>query len=259
MTDYRIWPATNGPSTDAADNSAYSMGAEFYVTDTAWIKAIHYYRGTTSVTPVVTGGIFTVIGSGLVSGTTVTFSNPGVSTGWLTGTLATPVELTPGNHYKAVVEYPNNYTATGNYWSVGAGVGGLTNGLLVAPDAGQATGGGQDTFKSSATLDYPDQTFNGGNYWVDLTVTDTEPVAEVTSHMDVQGELNRLAHTFGLGEAGAANVYAGTADLETVGALNVKAGVTNPLNYTDLQGAANALAGTTGLGTPEALSRIPTP
>ena len=41
--------------------------------------------------------------------------------------------------------------------------------------------------------------------------------------LDVQGELNRLAGTSGLGESRAANVYAGTTGLETVGALNTKA------------------------------------
>lgn len=77
--------------------------------------------------------------------------------------------------------------------------------------------------------------------------------------LEVQGELNRLAHTAGAGEMRAANTYAGTSGLEVVGALNAKAGNTGPLQFRALQGVANQLAGTTGLGTPEALSRIPTP
>jgi hypothetical protein len=75
-------------------------------------------------------------------------------------------------------------------------------------------------------------------------------------------ELNRLANggTYPtrdkfLDEAGAANKYAGTTDLATVGALNVKAGNAR-LHYKDLQGVANQLAGTTGLGPAEALRRI---
>ena len=61
-----------------------------------------------------------------------------------------------------------------------------------------------------------------------------------------------------LGNAGAANVYAGTTGLDTVGALNVKAGNSLP-GYLDLQGVLNALAGTSGLGVDEAASRITTP
>ena len=54
-------------------------------------------------------------------------------------------------------------------------------------------------------------------------------------------------------EAGAANIWAGTTDLETVGALNVKAA--NALDaYRDLAGVLNQLAGTTGLEVDEAAS-----
>jgi len=58
-----------------------------------------------------------------------------------------------------------------------------------------------------------------------------------------------------LGEALAANLYAGTSGLTVVGALNAKAG-TKGLG---LQGVANVLAGTTGLGVCLALSKIATP
>lgn len=74
--------------------------------------------------------------------------------------------------------------------------------------------------------------------------------------MEVQGELNRLAKTVGLGEAAAACLYAGIAiGTEVVGALNAKNGTVGM----ELQGVANALAGTDGLGVAGALSSIPTP
>lgn len=70
--------------------------------------------------------------------------------------------------------------------------------------------------------------------------------------LDVQYQLNRIAGTNGLAEAGAANVIAGTNGLELVGALNVAAGTSGK----DFQGACNALAGTNGLGPAEALRRV---
>ena len=75
--------------------------------------------------------------------------------------------------------------------------------------------------------------------------------------------LNRLAGTIvnsvpQLDEAGAANKWAGTKNLKTVGALNaLYASRNSGTNYNyDLQGALNALAGTTGLGINEAAARI---
>ena len=66
-------------------------------------------------------------------------------------------------------------------------------------------------------------------------------------------ELNRLANggtyparTAFLGEAGAANVWAGTTGLALVGALNVKAGITDKKLYQGLNKVCNTLASTTG-------------
>ena len=79
----------------------------------------------------------------------------------------------------------------------------------------------------------------------------------------VQYHMNRLAGTLNafdvptLDAQGAANVYAGTTGLGIVGALNIKAGITDPENYLALQGVLNYLAGTTGLGEQEAAARIP--
>jgi hypothetical protein len=73
-------------------------------------------------------------------------------------------------------------------------------------------------------------------------------------------ELNRLAGitdiTKFLDEQGAANVYAETTGLATVGALNVLAGKTTPADYKDIDGICNELAGTTGLAAPAALRSI---
>lgn len=78
----------------------------------------------------------------------------------------------------------------------------------------------------------------------------------------VQYHLNRLAGTLNsadvptLAEAAAANKYAGTTGLETVGALNIKAGITDRSKFLDRQGILNKLAGTTGLGEAQAAAEI---
>jgi len=74
-------------------------------------------------------------------------------------------------------------------------------------------------------------------------------------------ELNRLAGITNianyLDEQGAANAYAGTTGLATVGALNIKANAARTRNnFKDIDGICNELAGTTGLAAPAALRSI---
>ena len=74
-------------------------------------------------------------------------------------------------------------------------------------------------------------------------------------------ELNRLAGITNvanyLDEQGAANKYANTTGLATVGALNIKAEAGRTRDkFKDIDGICNELAGTTGLAAPAALRSI---
>jgi hypothetical protein len=74
-------------------------------------------------------------------------------------------------------------------------------------------------------------------------------------------ELNRLAGITDvaqyLDEQGAANAWAGTTGLATVGALNIKVSAARTRdNFKDIDGVCNELAGTTGLAAPAALRSI---
>ncbi len=74
-------------------------------------------------------------------------------------------------------------------------------------------------------------------------------------------ELNRLAGITNvaqyLDEQGAANRWAGTTGLATVGALNIKAEAGRTRDkFKDIDGICNELAGTTGLAAPAALRSI---
>lgn len=174
MTDYRVWPATNGPDTSGSDGTPINLGLEFYVTAQAWCTHARVYRGTVDVEPdnlrlyqvdsPSTGTMLAEIVSPVFGGT-----------GWQEVEFDTPVELTPLQAYKVVSHNPDHYTPTGGYWAPGGpGEGGRTNGILVAPDTQQVAA--QDTF-AYGTPQFPTGTFNGGNYWVDIVVTDTDPTA----------------------------------------------------------------------------------
>ena len=74
-------------------------------------------------------------------------------------------------------------------------------------------------------------------------------------------ELNRLAGITDvaqyLDEQGAANAWAGTTGLATVGALNIKVSALRTRDkFKDINGVCNELAGTTGLAAPAALRSI---
>jgi hypothetical protein len=179
MALYSIWPATNGPNTDGGDPGApINLGHLFQVSVTFWVLKIRFYRGATTITGSPVGRIFTGTAGSKVAGTDVTFTLSG--TGWHEATLDTPVQLVANTTYKVVVHFPDNYTASGNFWNIGAGVGGITDGPLTAPDAGGTPLSlgpiQQGSFKYTSDPDLnPDSYFNGGNYWVDLVVTDVEP------------------------------------------------------------------------------------
>lgn len=187
MANYSIWPATNGPSTDDSDpNNPINLGHIFQVSSICWIIKIRFWRGTTNVQGSPEGRVFSGVAGAKISGTETTFTLSG--TGWQESSLAAPVQLAANTTYKVVVHFPNNYTGTGGYWNSGAGVGGITNGPLIAPDAGGvplSLGGiQQGSFKYSVSPDVnPDQYFNGGNYWIDLVVTDTDPSAGAQANL----------------------------------------------------------------------------
>lgn len=180
MADYSIFTGVSGPASDGGDPGAdVNLGHIFQVSTTCWVKAIRFWRGATSINGTQKGRVFTVSSQTVLTGTQVDF--PALSgTGWQTANLATPVQLAVNTSYKVVVHFTDNYSATGGYWSTGAGVGGRTDGSLTAPDAGGTPLGiggiKQGSFGYTTDPDaYPDSYFGGGNYWVDLVVTDVDP------------------------------------------------------------------------------------
>lgn len=188
MTDYRIWPATDGPASSVTDGQQLNLAHEVRVSSQAWVTALHFWRGTTAITGIITAQLFTVDGAGTgtpVPGTEVTFSLAG--TGWQTATLGTAVELNPAIRYKVSLHVPDHFSVTADYWTVGPGTSGIVTGILTAYSDDAAVDA-QGTFSTGAASNYPAGNGNGNNYWVDLTVTDVEPVTEVRVVLDLAVE-----------------------------------------------------------------------
>jgi len=177
VTLYQIWPATSGPGSATVDGGV-DLAVEFYVTSTGLVATgLRFWRADTSILGPITGRIYTVVdaSSGTpLAGTDVTFVLSG--TGWQTAAFAAPVALTANQRYRAVCNFPTNYSATSHYWDTGGGSADLVNGPLTAPTISNATGGDQGSFVVSGSLAYPTNSFNATNYWVDVNVQSGQTV-----------------------------------------------------------------------------------
>lgn len=202
MTIQRIWPATDGPNTSGSDGQAINVGTEFFVSTTAWVTALRWYRGTTSVNA-DNLRLYRVTSSSTGTMLAEVASPSAAGVGWQESSI-TPVQLTSGVRYKVVAHMPDHYTATGGYWTGGGpGGSGIVNGFLTAPDTGNADGGGQGTFLYGVVA-FPGGSFNGGNYWVDVVVTDVDPSGAVNVELAVEthsGQVITPVHVVDVGQA----------------------------------------------------------
>lgn len=233
MTVQRIWPATDGPNTSGSDGQAINVGTEFFVSTPAWVIALRWYRGTTSVNA-DNLRLYQVTSSSTGTQLAEVLTPATAGVGWQESSI-TPVLLTAGVRYKTVAHMPDHYTATGGYWTGGGpGSAGITNGFLTAPNTGNADGGGQGTFKYGVAA-FPDGSFNGGNYWVDVVVTDVDPSGAVDVGQSLEldsGQAVASVHVVDVGQAleldSAGVVLAGSAP-ET--SLRVRVSGTEPTRF----------------------------
>jgi hypothetical protein len=174
-TDYTLFGTGTPTITTTRTDGPFALGNEFYVTSTAWAKAIRFWRPSTAVTGTITGRIYLVNAGGAtgsaVTGTDVTFTLSG--TGWQSANLAALVALTINQSYRVVVRYPGSFPQTSDYWRLtGPGASGRVNGPLVAPSEAAALGGAQSSYAVGAMAFPAGASGIGQNWWADVTVTD---------------------------------------------------------------------------------------
>lgn len=181
MTDYTLF-SQGITGTLASDPTAYTLGVQFTVSVSGTLHGIWFYSPATVAVLPQTIALYQVTGTG--TGTLVTsqaaswLTAPGGSSasagsGWCFAAFSSPPSISASTNYKACVLQNTNanwYSTIANYWSSGAGSGGISNGPLSAPNNAGADQG-QDTFTQSATLSYPATSFNATNYLIDPQVT----------------------------------------------------------------------------------------
>jgi hypothetical protein len=186
VTDYDLYGATAGPATSISEpGSQYTLGVEWYATSTAWLKGYRVWRPADGGTPLLNGPLvartWTASGS-VVGGTDAAFTLSG--SGWQTVLLGTPVALLLGsaNSYRSGVHFPGGrYSATNGYFGIGGpGEGGIINGPLRAPDAGNSISLIQNLFTAGASISFP-SSGSSANYWIQPIITDVDPGGESNS------------------------------------------------------------------------------
>lgn len=179
MTEYCLWPSTAGPANASGNaDSNVTLSVEFYVTAPAWAVRMRLYCGAAFTTSTGLLGLIYRVDSATTGAELARAPFPTIVIGWNEIPLPSPVPLMVNQRYRAAFWEPNGYTATSSYWTTGgAGVNGLTSGVLVAPNGTNATGADQGSYTAGATPTFPVNSFNSTNYWVDVVVNDDNPTA----------------------------------------------------------------------------------
>jgi methionine-rich copper-binding protein CopC len=173
-----IWPASATPDRTDADRDAVELGVKFRASSDGFVSGIRFYKPAES-TGTHVGSLWSSTGTRLAN---VTFTNETAS-GWQTATFANPVPVTAGTTYVASYFTPSRYVVSSNYFSTSA----TTRGPLTALADGTDGGNGLYRYTSSAGA-FPNSSYQGENYWVDVVYTDTDTTKPtVTSRTPATG------------------------------------------------------------------------
>ena len=162
-----IWNASATPGVAASgDGTSVELGVKFRSEVSGSIKGIRFYKGANN-TGTHIGNLWTSAGALLG---TATFANE-AATGWQQVLFASPIVIAANTTYVASYFAPNgNFASDGNYFTAA----GVDNPPLHALSA--VAGGGNGVFVYRASSGFPNSTYQGYNYWVDV-VFDSSPTA----------------------------------------------------------------------------------
>jgi hypothetical protein len=162
-----IWPDV-APSnvTNASDSSSVELGVTFTPSSDGTITGVRFYKVSNN-TGTHTGTLWSAAGAELATGT---FANESAQ-GWEELDFSTPVTVIAGTTYVA-----SYHTSSGHYAVTSGGLNSaVTNGPLTAVASGGVYGYG-------STTTFPNNSYNGSNYWVDVVFQpDTSPPAVTSS------------------------------------------------------------------------------
>ena len=193
------------PGSPVLNNEATTieLGMRFSVDRVGSVTELKYWRGSGDAndTDVREGHLWRADGTLLA---TVVFTSGLGQAGWQVATLSSPVTLTAGTQYIVSYRTNDNYVSTNNYFVDANDVAfdGLDNdsfwghgGVVRVVQDGAGGTNGVFHYGSGAAV-MPSESYNGGNYWVDITFDpDIAPVNSapvITSAAALTSPENRL-------------------------------------------------------------------
>ncbi len=163
-TEQTLWNPTSVPVVETdPDRAAVELGVRFSPSVDGLAQGVQFYKGRRN-TGTHTGRLWTAKGELLAE---VTFTRE-TARGWQRAEFDEPVELDAGNTYVVSYHAPRGrYAVTERYFSGRS----HTRGDLTA--ASSETAGGNGVFAYGAAGSFPDESYQGSNYWVDVIFTAT--------------------------------------------------------------------------------------
>ncbi len=152
-TTTSLWSSSTTPATvDVGEPEPLELGVMFTADVDGLITGLRFYKGAGN-TGTHTANLWSASGQLLA---TATFTNETAS-GWQQVTFSNPVAITAGTTYVASYYAPNgHFSVNRNYFSSQFNSGSLH----VAANGG--------VFKYGNSSAFPDQSYRGSNYWVDV-------------------------------------------------------------------------------------------
>ncbi len=159
-----IFDTTSIPATvDSGDTQGVELGVRFTADVSGWVTGLRFYKSAAN-TGTHVGTLWTNNGTALA---TATFTNETAS-GWQQVTFSTAVAVTAGTTYVVSYHAPNgHYSASGGILNTT-----VNNAPLHAPDTATAGGNGLYLYGAGG---FPDHSYNGAHYWVDVVFSTTAP------------------------------------------------------------------------------------
>ena len=168
-----------GTASDSANQ--FTLAMQFSLSQNAGLTGIWWYSPNNATIIPTQCGIFSVANQALIASNLNPTWSGSAGAGWIKCSFDGVFQLVAGNNYQVAIYTPNVqgfYAATANYWrSGGIGANGLTSGIITAPNNNVADVGQDSFIASGGGLNYPTDTFQSTNYWLDVEVTTGHPSA----------------------------------------------------------------------------------
>ncbi|MFE2757201.1 DUF4082 domain-containing protein [Actinosynnema sp. NPDC059335] len=144
---------------EADDTGSYELGVRFVPSVNGSVTGVRFYKGAGN-TGTHTGSLWDAAGNRLATGT---FVNETAS-GWQTLMFSSPVTVTAGTTYVASYTAPNGRYSVNTGYFMGRAV---TSPPLSAPATGED--GRNGVYRAGPG--FPEESYAGSNYWVDVVFT----------------------------------------------------------------------------------------